>query len=112
MSDIRNRVQDIDPSIKSLDVNSLIKETHNIYESLAIISKRARHLTVDIKQELKQKLEEFAVTSDIIEEVSENKEQIEISKFYERLPDSTIIAMKEFLDGDLFYKYKEEREEE
>jgi DNA-directed RNA polymerase subunit K/omega len=87
----------------------LAATTGNIYEALAIISKRARQLAVDLKHELNTKLEEFAVQSDTIEEITENKEQIEISKFYERLPNPVIIATKEYLEGDLYYRYNEEK---
>lgn len=88
----------------------MAEPTGNIYESLAIITRRSRQLNVDIKQELHQKLEEFAVSSDTIEEVSENKEQIEISKFYERLPNPAIIATEEFINGELYWRYKETRD--
>ena len=101
MTDIKNKVQSIDPNTKARNISSLTKGTDNIYKSLAIISSRARQLSVEIKQELHGKLEEFAVTSETIEEIQENKEQIEISKFYEKLPNPTIIAMNEFFDDRL-----------
>jgi len=85
-------------------VGELANATSNIYETLVIIAKRARQLNVDIKYELQQKLDEFAVSSETIEEINENKEQIEISKFYERLPNPAIIATEEFLDGDIYYR--------
>ncbi len=110
MADIRNRVQGIDPNAKPRDLEEISKPTGNIYESLAIIAKRTDQLTVDLKHELRQKLEEFAITSDIIEEISENKEQIEISKFYERLPNPAIIALEEFLNNEIYYRKKEVRE--
>ena len=109
MSDIKNKVQGLDPNVRARDVHGLAATTGNIYETLAIISRRARQLSVDLKHELNTKLEEFAVQSDTIEEITENKEQIEISKFYERLPNPVIIATKEYLDGDLFYRYNEEK---
>jgi DNA-directed RNA polymerase subunit K/omega len=80
-----------------------------VYEALNIITKRARQLAVDLKYELHNKLEEFAVSSDTIEEVSENKEQIEISKFYERLPNPVIIATEEYLNGELYYRYNDRK---
>ena len=110
MADIRNRVQGLDPSAKPRDLEEIANPTGNIYESLAIIAKRTDQLTVDLKQELRQKLEEFAVSSDIIEEISENKEQIEISKFYERLPNAAVIALEEFLNNEIYYRKKETRE--
>lgn len=110
MTDIKNQVQNIDPSASARDIKSLIQKTDNIYESLAIITKRARQLSVDIKHELHGKLEEFAVSSETIEEIQENKEQIEISKFYEKLPNPAMIATTEFLDEGLDYRYRDQEE--
>ena len=101
MTDIKNQVQSIDANTKARDIHGLIESTSNIYETLAIITKRSKQLAVDIKQELHGKLEEFAVTSETIEEIQENKEQIEISKFYEKLPNPTLIATEEYLEGRL-----------
>ena len=105
MEDIKTRVQGLDPNVRARNLTALISETKNIYETMAIISKRSRQLSVDLKAELNGKLEEFAVQTDTIEEISENKEQIEISKFYERLPNPVIIAMEEYLDGDIYHRY-------
>ncbi len=112
MSDIKNQVQSIDPNAKARDLMALIAETNNIYEALSIISSRAKQLSVDIKQELHGKLEEFAVNSETIEEIQENKEQIEISKFYEKLPNPAVIAMNEYLEGKLEVKYRDLGEDE
>ena len=109
MSDIKNKVQGMEPSLKARNVQAMVKETGNIYETLAIITKRAKHLAIDLKHELHQKLEEFAVSSDTIEEVNENKEQIEISKFYERLPNPVIIATEEYMGEDLYWRYNEKK---
>ncbi len=109
MSEIKTKAQGLDPSVRSRDVKHLASHTGNIYETLAIIGKRARQLAVDMKLELHQKLDEFAVNSDAIEEVHENKEQIEISKFYERLPNPAIIAMEEYLNGNIEYRYAQDR---
>ena len=106
MNDIKNKVQSIDPNARVRDIKSFIKDTDNIYEALSIISSRARQLNIDIKQELHGKLEEFAVTSETIEEIQENKEQIEISKFYEKLPNPTLIATEEYLEGKLEYRQR------
>ncbi len=111
MSDIKNKVQSIDPNAKARDVHELISDTGNIYEALAVIASRAKQLSVDIKHELHGKLEEFAVNSETIEEIQENKEQIEISKFYEKLPNPAVIAMTEFLEDGLEYRYRNEVEE-
>jgi DNA-directed RNA polymerase subunit K/omega len=110
MTDIKNQVQNIDPNAKARNIHEFIKDTGNIYESLAVITSRAKQLSVDIKQELHGKLNEFAITSETIEEIQENKEQIEISKFYEKLPNPTIIATEEFLNGKLDYRKREELE--
>lgn len=107
MTDIKSKVQGLDPSAKARNIHELIEKTGNIYETLSIISKRANQLSVDLKQELYQKLDEFAVNSDTIEEIHENKEQIEISKFYERLPNPAIIALEEYLGDELHHRYKD-----
>lgn len=107
MTDIKNKVQSIDPNTKARNIKELIGETNNIYEALAVIASRAKQLNVEIKQELHSKLDEFAITSETIEEIQENKEQIEISKFYEKLPNPSIIAMNEYLDGQLDYRNRE-----
>jgi hypothetical protein len=109
MSDIKNKVQGLDPNVRARDVDGLSASTENVYEALAIISKRARQLGVDLKHELNSKLEEFAVQTDTIEEITENKEQIEISKFYERLPNPVIIATEEYLNDELYHRYNERK---
>ena len=109
MADIKNQVQDINPNLSAVDIANLSQHTGNIYEALAIITKRARQLNREIKTELQSKLEEFAVETDTIEEIQENKEQIEISKFYERLPNPTRIALNEYLEGKLNAEFIQER---
>ncbi|NRB46715.1 MAG: DNA-directed RNA polymerase subunit omega [Saprospiraceae bacterium] len=104
MSDIKTQVQGLDPNVKARDVHGMAGETGNIYETLVVVAKRARQLSVDLKHELHNKLEEFAVSTDTIEEINENKEQIEISKFYERLPNPVIIATEEYIDGKLYHR--------
>lgn len=108
MSDIKTKVQGLDPNIRARNVKDLAKKTGNIYEALAIITRRAKMLSIDLKQELHQKLDEFAVSSDTIEEIHENKEQIEISKFYERLPNPVLIAMDEYNNDELHHRYGRE----
>ncbi|WPU93458.1 DNA-directed RNA polymerase subunit omega [Mucilaginibacter sabulilitoris] len=85
--------------LRELDVN-----TNNIYESLVIMSKRANQISNNIKEELHQKLSEFASSNDNLEEVFENREQIEISKYYERLPKPSLVAVQEFLDDKVYYR--------
>lgn len=110
MTDIKAKVQSIDPNVSAKDVKDIAARSSNIYESLAVISKRATQIAGELKRELNGKLEEFAVTTETIEEVVENKEQIEISKFYERLPNPAVIAFHEFMSDDLEYRYKDTEE--
>ena len=112
MSDIKARAQGMSPDTAARDIQAVVGQTGNIYEALSIVSRRARQLAVDLKHELDQKLEEFAEVTDTIEEVVENKEQIEISKFYEKLPNPVLIAMREYLDDELYHRYNERREED
>lgn len=98
----------LDPSIITRDLNQLARDTENVYESVVIISKRARQISAKVKEELSTKLAEFATTVDNLEEIFENREQIEISRFYERMPKSTIVATEEFLNGELTFRYPEE----
>lgn len=91
----------VHPSIITRDTDKIYSKTGNIYESVVIISKRARQIAVNIKEELNSKLADFATTVDNLEEVFENREQIEISKFYERMPKPTSTAIEEFMDGKL-----------
>ncbi|MDX8554016.1 RNA polymerase Rpb6 [Tenacibaculum gallaicum] len=81
--------------------------THNIYEAISIIAKRATQVNSDLKKELVDKLDEFATYNDSLEEVFENKEQIEVSKFYERLPKPHAIAVEEWLEGKVYYRTPE-----
>ena len=111
MSDIKTKVQGLDPNIRARNVKELAASTGNIYEALAIITRRAKMLSIDLKHELHQKLDEFAVSSDTIEEIHENKEQIEISKFYERLPNPVLIAMNEYIEGELHHRYGREEKD-
>lgn len=80
------------------------RPTGNVYKSLNIISRRANQIAVEMKQELNRKLADFSTSTDALEETFENREQIEISRYYERLPKPVIIATEEFLDHELVYK--------
>ena len=86
------------------DLRELDTQTGNIYESIVIMSKRANQISNNIKEELHQKLSEFASSNDNLEEVFENREQIEISKYYEKLPKPTLVAVQEFLDDKVYYR--------
>lgn len=89
------------------DLRTLEKQTGNVYESIIIISRRANQISVEIKEELNSKLEEFASYSDNLEEIFENREQIEISKFYERLPKPVSIATEEFIEEKVYMRKPE-----
>lgn len=86
------------------DLRDLDVQTDNIYESIVVISKRANQIAVEVKEELNAKLAEFATTSDNLEEVFENREQIEISKYYERQPKPSLVAIDEFLNDKIYYR--------
>lgn len=98
-------------SIITRDVEKIAAPTGNIYQSVAIISKRARQLSTKVREELSGKLAEFASTVDNLEEVFENREQIEISKFYERMPKPTAVATEEFLNEEIRFRVPEEEQE-
>jgi DNA-directed RNA polymerase subunit K/omega len=86
------------------DTVALAEKTGNLYESVAIIAKRANQIAQEMKEELTNKLQEFASRTDNLEEIFENREQIEISRFYERLPKPTSIAIQEFLEDKIYYR--------
>ena len=86
------------------DVIKLSQDTGNVYETVCIIAKRANQIAVEMKKDLEKKLQEFASYNDNLEEVFENREQIEISRYYEKLPKSTLIAAQEYEDGQVYYK--------
>jgi len=88
--------------------NKVDAPTENIYEAISIISRRAEQINSEIKKELIEKLEEFATYNDSLEEIFENKEQIEVSKFYEKLPKPHALAVKEWLDGKIHHRNTEE----
>lgn len=86
------------------DIKKLEEGVGNVYEAAVIISKRSNQIGAEMKEELNHKLEEFASYTDNLEEIFENKEQIEISKFYERLPKPTLIALQEYIDGKIYFR--------
>ena len=96
------------------DMQDFRDKTGNVYESIAIMGKRANQISVEIKDELKRKLEDFSSSQDNLEEVLENREQIEISRFYERLPKPTLIAAQEFSEDQVYFRnpLKESKNEE
>jgi DNA-directed RNA polymerase subunit K/omega len=86
------------------DLDSLEYGTENIYQTVMIVAKRANQIAVEMKEELNKKLDEFASYTDNLEEIFENREQIEISKFYERLPKPSLIALQEFMDQNIYFR--------
>lgn len=94
------------------DKVKIAEPTKNIYEAIAIIARRATQINGDLRAELVEKLEEFATHNDSLEEIFENKEQIEVSKFYERLPKPTALAVEEWFDGKIYYRNPEEEQTE
>ncbi|MAX78596.1 MAG: RNA polymerase Rpb6 [Crocinitomicaceae bacterium] len=86
------------------NIREISKPTGNIYEAIAVVAKRADQISIEMKEELTSKLEEFASHTDNLEEIFENREQIEISKFYERLPKPTAISMEEFMNGEIYFR--------
>lgn len=96
--------------IETQNVSEFAGKTGNMYESLVIISKRAEQIARDIKEDLHGKLEGFASHTDNLEEVFENREQIEVSRSYERMPHPTLIATKEFLEDGIYWRYPESQE--
>lgn len=110
MSKVRRQINA--NTVNSVETKNLLEikgKTGNLYESIAIVSKRANQINISLREELHNKLEEFASHTDSLEEVHENKEQIEISKAYERMPNPALLASQEFLDDKIYYR-KEDRD--
>jgi len=99
------------PTTITRDIKELDHRTGNIYEAVAIVAKRSNQISVELKEELSRKLEEFASYTDNLEEVFENREQIEISRFYERLPKPTLIAIQEYLEDKIYNRIPEDQNE-
>ncbi|MCL6217728.1 DNA-directed RNA polymerase subunit omega [Zunongwangia pacifica] len=95
----------------TLDKNQIDAPTDNIYEAISIIAKRANQINTEIKKELLEKLDEFATYNDSLDEIFENKEQIEVSKFYERLPKPHALAVEEWLSDKIYYRNTKESED-
>lgn len=97
-------------NIETRDANELKNKTGNLYESIAIIGKRANQINISLKEELHNKLEEFASHTDSLEEIHENKEQIEISRAYERMPNPALLATQEFMEDKIYYRKNEDQD--
>ena len=94
----------------SRDLNSISEDVGNIYKTISILAKRSNQIGHVIKEELLEKIDEFATTNNSLEEVFENKEQIEVSRYYERLPKSTSIAIQEMIEGNVYHRDPEPEE--
>ncbi|MDA7825024.1 MAG: DNA-directed RNA polymerase subunit omega [Flavobacteriaceae bacterium] len=108
MKDLKNT--EAPSNTTTIDKNLVDGPTNNIYEAISIISKRAVQINEDIKKELLEKLDEFATYNDSLEEIFENKEQIEVSKFYEKLPKPHAIAVQEWLDDKIYHRNTQDEE--
>ena len=99
-----NKKVKTETSTVTREVTDFVKPTGNIYETMVVLSKRANQIALEIKEELNGKLSEFATSTDNLEEIFENREQIEIAKYYENLPKPTLIAIHEFLNGQIYFR--------
>ncbi|MDC6354274.1 MULTISPECIES: DNA-directed RNA polymerase subunit omega [Robiginitalea] len=109
MNDLKNSQAPV--TTITINRNEFDEKTDNIYEAISIVAKRAVQINSEIKKELLEKLEEFATYSDSLEEVFENKEQIEVSKFYEKLPKPHALAIEEWLEDKIYYRNTAKDEE-
>lgn len=101
---------DAELTTKTYNRTKIEEPTGNLYEAIVIMGKRAEQIQSELRTELLDKLDEFAAHSDSLEEIFENREQIEVSKFYERLPKPTAIAIKEWKDGNIYFRRPDEEE--
>lgn len=108
MLDIKNSGAPV--STTTIDKNLIDERTNNIYEAISIISKRAIQINGDVRKELLEKLDEFATYNDSLEEIFENKEQIEVSKFYEKLPKAHAMAVQEWLENKIYHRNTKDEE--
>jgi DNA-directed RNA polymerase subunit K/omega len=95
-------------TVETRNLNDLKEKTGNLYESIAIVAKRANQINISLKEELHNKLEEFASHTDSLEEIHENKEQIEISRAYERMPNPSLLATQEFMEDKIYFRKGED----
>jgi DNA-directed RNA polymerase subunit K/omega len=110
MSKLRRQLSaGIANNVETKSLNDLKNKTGNIYESIAVIAKRANQINISLKEELHNKLDEFASHTDSLEEIHENKEQIEISRAYERMPNPALLATQEFTDDKVYFRRGEDQ---
>ena len=109
MSKLRRQLSgNTNSSVEPKSLYDIKQKTGNVYESIAIIAKRANQINITVKEELHNKLEEFASHTDSLEEIHENKEQIEISKAYERMPNPALLATTEFMEDKVYFRRNDE----
>lgn len=109
MMDIKK--SDAPVNTTTIDKNLVDAPTNNIYEAISVVAKRANQINAEIKKELLEKLDEFATYNDSLDEIFENKEQIEVSKYYEKLPKPHSLAIQEWLDDKIYYRNTKESDE-
>lgn len=110
MSKLRRQLSaGIANNVETKSLDDLRKKTGNLYESIAVIAKRANQINISLKEELHNKLDEFASHTDSLEEIHENKEQIEISRAYERMPNPALLATQEFMDEKIYFRKGEDQ---
>ena len=108
MSKIRRQLSSVTANTaETKNLTDIKNKTGNLYESIAIIAKRANQINISLKEELHNKLDEFASHTDSLEEIHENKEQIEISKAYEKMPNPALLATQEFMEDKVYYRKNE-----
>lgn len=109
MSKLRRQLSaGITNNVETKNLEDIRKRTGNIYESIAIVGKRANQINISLKEELHNKLDEFASHTDSLEEIHENKEQIEISRAYERMPNPALLATQEFLEDKIYFRKEQD----
>jgi DNA-directed RNA polymerase subunit K/omega len=108
MSTNKKLVSSLNPLIETRDVAAIKGKTGNLYESIVVASKRANQINITVKEELHRKLDDFANHTDTLEEVHENKEQIEISRFYERMANPALQSLCEFMGDKIYYRKKDQ----
>ncbi len=106
MSLSKKSMSSVNPLIETRDVIAIKEKTGNLYESIVVMARRANQISVTVKEDLHKKLEEFSTHTDSLEEVLENKEQIEISRIYERMANPSLQSVKEFFDDKIYYRKK------
>ncbi len=106
-SNKKKKQYNISPHIEARNMSEIAAKTGNVYQSINVIAKRSNQIAVKLKDELHTKIDEFASSTDSLEEVHENKEQIEISRFYERMPHPTLLAFEEFAEDKIYYRNQE-----